>query len=89
METVRVSSKGQIVIPKSMRETHRIRSGMTLVVTSVGDELRFKVAAGKSSTLDAVAGMLRRHGAKRLTDERLKRIIAKRIRNDDLITKRR
>lgn len=90
METVKVSSKGQIVIPKSLRETHHIRSGDKFIVTAVGDELRLKPAsAGKQSSLKAVAGMLRRTGAKKPTDKQIEARIAATLRKADEASKSR
>lgn len=37
METSKLSSKGQIIIPKVVREAHHWRTGMEFVVESVGD----------------------------------------------------
>lgn len=90
METVKVSSKGQIVIPKSLRESHRIHSGDSFVVTSVGDELHFKPApATGQSSLRAVAGMLHRPHAKKQSDKQLARHIAARLRDEDEASKSR
>ena len=72
METVKVSSKGQIVIPKSLRDANRIHTGDSFVVTVVGDELRLKPAPTVGQTsLKSVAGMLHRPGAKKLSDRQL------------------
>jgi AbrB family looped-hinge helix DNA binding protein len=90
METVKVSSKGQIVIPKSMRDTHQIRTGTRFIVTSVGDELRLNpIAAGKPVRLDAVAGMLRHVPARKLTDQQVKQQVLAKLRDDDQLTKSR
>ena len=40
MEEVKVSSKGQIVIPKHLREELGIGSGRTIIINKVGKELR-------------------------------------------------
>jgi AbrB family looped-hinge helix DNA binding protein len=66
METVRVSSKGQVVIPKSLRESHHIDAGTELIITAVGGELRLKpVKASRQATLRQVAGVLQRKGARK------------------------
>lgn len=84
METVKISSKGQIVIPKSLRESHRIHTGDSFIVTAVGDELRFRPAptAGQSS-LKSVAGMLHRPGTKKISDKQLEQHIVARLRDED------
>lgn len=90
METVKVSSKGQVVIPKSLRESHRIHTGDSFIVTSIGDELRFKPAptSGQSS-LKVVAGMLHRPAAKKLSDKQLEQRIAAHLRDEDKASKSR
>lgn len=42
METVKLSSKGQIVIPKEARDAHQLAPGMEFSVLFVGDEIRLK-----------------------------------------------
>ncbi len=37
METSKLSSKGQIIIPKPVREAHHWRAGMEFVIENVGD----------------------------------------------------
>ncbi len=90
METVKVSSKGQVVIPKSLRESHRIHTGDSFIVTAVGDELRFKPAPATGiSSLKTVAGMLRRPTTTKPSDKQLARSIARRLRDEDQASKTR
>lgn len=88
METVKVSSKGQVVIPKTLRESHRIHAGDSFIITAVGDELHLKraPAAGQSS-LKSVAGMLHRPGMKKLSDKQLEQRISARLRDEDKASK--
>ena len=88
METVKVSSKGQIVIPKSLRESHRIHTGDSFIITAVGEELHFRPApaTGKSS-LKAIAGMLHRPGAKKLSEKQLAQRITAHLHKEDQISK--
>jgi AbrB family looped-hinge helix DNA binding protein len=90
METVKVSSKGQVVIPKSLRESHRIHTGDSFIITAVGDELHLKPAptAGQSS-LKSVAGMLHRPGTEKLSDKQLEQRISARLRDEDKASKSR
>lgn len=44
METVRVSSKGQIVIPKSLRAAFHIEAGSELAIFAKGDEIHLRQA---------------------------------------------
>jgi AbrB family looped-hinge helix DNA binding protein len=90
METVKVSSKGQIVIPKSMRDSHQIRTGTRLVMTSVGSELRLSpMGADRVVSLEAVAGMLRRSGARKLSDKQARKRILASLRAADEASKAR
>jgi len=84
METVKVSSKGQIVIPKSLRDSHRIYTGDSFIITAVGDELHLKPApAAEQSSLKSVAGMLYRPGTKKLSDKQLEQRISAHLRDED------
>jgi len=90
MEKVKVSSKGQIVIPKSLRDAHHIRTGDQFIVSFVGEELRFRPApAIGESTLKAVAGMLHRPGIKKLSEKEIERRIASGLLADDEASKSR
>jgi AbrB family looped-hinge helix DNA binding protein len=88
VETVKVSSKGQIVIPKAMRDSHRIKTGDLLVVSSSDGELHLRRAAPvRATSLDSVAGMLHRPGRKKLSDTELDRKLADQFLADDQVTK--
>ena len=80
MQSVKVSSKGQIVIPKALRESRHITAGSEFVIFAVGDELRLTPAPAFPKTLvrDA-AGILRRAGRKPLAADATKRAIGKMI----------
>ena len=70
METTKLSSKGQVVIPKSLRNIHRWEAGLELMVIDTGDGLLLKprgpFAPAKHSE---VAGMLKHKVAARTDDE--------------------
>ncbi|MHB8414067.1 MAG: AbrB/MazE/SpoVT family DNA-binding domain-containing protein [Acidiferrobacteraceae bacterium] len=83
MDTVKVSSKGQIVIPKAIRESHHIKAGTELVISVAGDALRLTpVPAWDKTSIKEVAGILYRRGRKYLgtgnTTQALRRMIATR-----------
>jgi AbrB family looped-hinge helix DNA binding protein len=63
METTKLSSKGQIVIPKGIREEHNWQAGLEFVVidTAEGVLLRPK-RSFKPTTIDEAAGCLRFEG---------------------------
>lgn len=57
METVRVSSKGQIVIPKELRTAFHIEPGSELAIFAEGDEIRLRQAEQRFARTDAAAGL--------------------------------
>ena len=64
METTRVSSKGQVVIPKSIRERLHLEAGATLSVGVENDaivlhQVRKALRLPTESEIDAVAGCLK------------------------------
>ena len=80
METITLSSKGQVVIPKLMRQTAHLSVGDELSISYVGGEIRLRpLAAHSSSALDVVAGCLARTGRKLKSDEEIKLAIKKRL----------
>jgi AbrB family looped-hinge helix DNA binding protein len=85
VEKVTISSKGQVVIPKSLRESHHIQAGDQFIVSAVGDELRFRPAPTIDRVdLKSVAGMLRRASTEKLGDAEIeKRIGAQLLAADD------
>jgi AbrB family looped-hinge helix DNA binding protein len=88
MDTARISSKGQIVIPKAIRDAHRIRTGDRFTVYSVGNELRLKpVEASIPTSLKEVAGMLHQAGRKKVSDAEIERRIARQLLAEDAATK--
>ncbi len=90
METARISSKGQIVIPKAVRDAHGIRTGDRFIVSSIGNELRLKPAEASTPTsLQEVAGMLYQPGRKKLSDTEIEKRIARQILAEDDATKSR
>lgn len=61
METTRLSSKGQVIIPKTLRDTHHWEAGLELVVIDTADGILLKPKAPFATTeLAEVAGLLKR-----------------------------
>jgi AbrB family looped-hinge helix DNA binding protein len=59
MKTTRLSSKGQVIIPKALREAHHWEIGQELVVVDVGEGILLKSnSIFEKTTLDQVAGTL-------------------------------
>jgi AbrB family looped-hinge helix DNA binding protein len=57
METVRVSSKGQIVIPKSLRAAFHIETGSELAIFVERDEIHLRQAEQRFARTDVAAGL--------------------------------
>ncbi len=69
METVTLSSKGQFVIPKSIRLDAQISPGSQLEVSCVDGEIRLRPLAQHTQTqLSEVAGCLFKPERQRLSD---------------------
>jgi AbrB family looped-hinge helix DNA binding protein len=67
VETVTLSSKGQLVIPKAVRQSAQLAAGDLLTVCYVDGEIRLKPVAGIMPTsLAEVAGCLAKPGRKPL-----------------------
>ena len=90
MEIVRVSSKGQIVIPKALRDARHIQAGTELVISAVADGLMLTPAARIAPTTVADGlGMLAKPGRSMLSDAVVKRRIGAMLKNRDQTTKTR
>ena len=77
METVRVSSKGQIVIPKSLRATFHIEAGSELSIFAEGDEIHLRQATQRFARTEVAAGigLLAKSGRRPATDADMKRTV--------------
>ncbi len=70
METTKISSKGQVVIPKSLRVAHHWEAGQELVVVDVGDGILFKSKSPFNETkISEVASSLKFAGKTRSLDD--------------------
>ena len=59
METTRLSSKGQVIIPKHVRDSHGWKEGTEFVVESTQDGVFLRPKrVFKRTTIDEVAGCL-------------------------------
>ena len=60
MQTTRLSSKGQVIIPKALRSRHNWKEGQELSVIDTGDGILLKpFPPFKKTGLDQVAGILK------------------------------
>ncbi len=63
MITTKLSSKGQVIIPKPLRTAHHWKTGQELVVVDVGDGILLKPKTPFEETnIDDVASCLRFKG---------------------------
>ncbi len=63
METTRLSSKGQVILPKSIRDAHQWRPGTQFVVEKTADGVLLRPAKPFPPTrIEDVAGCLRYTG---------------------------
>lgn len=70
METTRLSSKGQIVLPRSIRAAKAWRPGQALAVVSTEEGVLLKpLKAFGPSKLDDVAGCLQYRGKAKTVEE--------------------
>jgi AbrB family looped-hinge helix DNA binding protein len=87
MDTATLSSKGQLVIPKHVRELAQVGSGDAFHVQYVQGEIRLRpLVAAKSSSLDEVAGCLASAARKPLPDAQIKASIKARLKAQDMAT---
>jgi AbrB family looped-hinge helix DNA binding protein len=60
METTKLSSKGQVIIPKAVRSSHHWEAGLELVVIDTGEGILLKPKAPFQNTeLADVAGIFK------------------------------
>jgi len=70
VETTRLSSKGQVIIPKSLRDAYHWESGLEFVVIDTGQGVLLKPHYPFASTaLEDVAGSLSYDGPPRTNEE--------------------
>jgi len=70
MQRTRLSSKGQVVLPKSVREQLRLSAGTEFIVTTAGESVVLRRATPFAPThLADVAGRLRRPGPPRSVED--------------------
>jgi AbrB family looped-hinge helix DNA binding protein len=80
MNTAILSVKGQIVIPKHMRETAQLSVGDEFLISFVNGEIRLRpLVTKKNNALSQVAGCLARPGRLALSDADIKSAIKKRL----------
>ncbi len=77
METTKLSAKGQVVLPKRVRDAHGWKPGAEFVVESTPAGVLLRLRSGKRTGKVAdLAGMLKRPGQKPLTIEEMDAAVA-------------
>lgn len=81
MAKTRISSKGQVVIPKDVRARHGWKAGMELEVEETADAVTLRAAASPfpRTTIDQVSGCLKYRG-RPLTIEEMDAAVAREAR---------
>ncbi|MFN0183964.1 MAG: AbrB/MazE/SpoVT family DNA-binding domain-containing protein [Aquabacterium sp.] len=80
METATLSSKGQLVIPKLVRERAQLAAGSVLEVRYGDGEIHLRlIAPVKTTTVADVAGCMAKAGRPRLSEAQLDRAIRQRL----------
>ena len=70
MNTTRLSSKGQIVVPKKLRETYDWQTGLEFIVIDVGDRILLKPKRPfATTTVEDVAGCLAYDGSPKTIED--------------------
>ena len=70
MQTTKVSSKGQVIIPKALRDKHQWQPGQELVATDTGNGILLTPATPfPETTLEDVMGCLPYQGSPKTLDE--------------------
>ena len=82
METTKLSSKGQVIIPKALRSAHRWEPGLDLVVIDAGDGLLLKPRTPFApSQLADVVSMFKGKVAPK-TDQEIRAMLLEAIRSE-------
>lgn len=70
MQTTKVSSKGQVIIPKALRDKHQWQPGQKLVATDTGNGILLTPATPfPETTLEEVMGCLPYPGSPKTLDD--------------------
>lgn len=88
METVKLSTKGQLVIPKEIRKAHHLAVGTEFVVSFVGDEIRLTpLPMFPRTTVADAAGLLAKRGQKGMSEAKIRASISKTLKARDASTR--
>ena len=89
MQTVKLSTKGQFVIPNEIRKNHHLAAGTEFAISFVGDEIRLTpLPMFPVATVDKAAGLLAKRGAKKVDEQTTRSNIAKMLKARDAATRK-
>ena len=89
MQTVKLSTKGQFVIPNEIRKNHHLAVGTEFAISFVGDEIRLTpLPMFPVTTVDDAAGFLAKRGAKKPDENSTRAKIAKMLKARDTATRK-
>lgn len=89
MQTVKLSTKGQFVIPNEIRKSHHLVAGTEFAISFVGDEIRLTpLPMFPAATVKEAAGLLSKRGAKKIDENATRAKIAKAIKARDAATRK-
>lgn len=88
MEIVKLSTKGQLVIPKEIRKAHHLAVGTEFAVSFVGDEIRLTpLPMFPRTTVADAAGLLAKRGSKGMSEAKSRARINKTLNARDSATR--
>ncbi len=88
MDTIKLSSKGQLVIPNEIRKAQRLLPGTEFLVSLVGKEIRLTpVPSFPGRTAREAAGLLSKRGRKVASDKATRAKILQSINVRDAATR--
>ena len=88
MQTVKLSTKGQFVIPNEIRKSHHLAAGTEFVISFVGNEIRLTpLPMFPVATVAEAAGLLARRGMKKPDEKNIRAKIGKTLKARDAATR--
>jgi AbrB family looped-hinge helix DNA binding protein len=89
MQTVKLSTKGQFVIPNEIRKSRHLAAGTEFAISFVGDEIRLTpLPMFPVATVDGAAGLLAKRGKKKLGEQDSRARIAQTLKARDAATRK-
>lgn len=88
MQTVKLSTKGQFVIPNEIRKAHHLTVGTEFAISFVGAEIRLTpLPMFAPTTVADVAGVLAKRGAKKPDEKSVRARIGQTLKARDAATR--